>query len=83
MTNCLTEQHRGLMAREELSPTGIEVIGRDPLISLDLVWMCMYSSQSTCVKVDWSEIKLCSIPFHSNICGLKWIHMHPNKALDG
>ena len=45
-----------------------------------LVWMCMYSSQSTCVEVDWSGIKLNSIPFHSNTCGLRWIHMHPNKA---
>jgi hypothetical protein len=40
----------------------------------------MYSSQSTCVEVDWSGIKLSFIPFHSNTCGLKWIHMHPNKA---
>jgi hypothetical protein len=29
--------------------------------------------------VNLSEIKLSSIPFHSNTRGLKWIHMHPNK----
>jgi hypothetical protein len=40
----------------------------------------MYSSQSTCVEVDWSGIKLNSIPFHPNTCGLILIHMHPNKA---
>jgi hypothetical protein len=49
--------------------------------SLGLVWMHMYSSQSTCVGVNWSGIKLNSIPVHSTTCGLKWIHMHPNKAL--
>jgi hypothetical protein len=49
--------------------------------NLGHVWMCMYSSQSTCVKVDWSEIKLSFIPFHSNTYGLKWIYMHPNKTL--
>ena len=43
--------------------------------------MRMYSSQSICVEVDWSGIELNSIPFHSNTCGLRWIHMHPNKAL--
>jgi hypothetical protein len=32
------------------------------------------------VEVDWSGIKLNSIPFHSNTCGLMWIHIHPNKA---
>jgi hypothetical protein len=42
-------------------------------------WMRIYSSQSTCVEVDWSEIKLNSIPFHSNICRSRWTHMHPNK----
>ena len=34
-----------------------------------------------CVEVDWSGIKLSSLPFHSNTCGLEWIHMHANKAL--
>ena len=48
--------------------------------SWGLVWMRMYSSQSTCVEVDWSGLKLSSIPFHSNTCGLESIHMHPNKA---
>ena len=52
-------------------------------ILLCLVWMRMYSSQFTCVEVDWSRIELSSIPFHSNTCGLKWIYMHPNKALRG
>jgi len=42
--------------------------------------MRMYSSQSTCVEVDWSGIKLNFIPFHFNICRLRWIHMHPNKV---
>jgi hypothetical protein len=41
----------------------------------------MYSSQSPCVEVDWSGINLNSIPFHSNTRGLRWIHIHPNKAL--
>jgi len=45
--------------------------------------MRMYLSQSTCVEVDLSEIKLSSIPFYFNTCGLRWIHMHPNKALIG
>ena len=40
----------------------------------------MYSSHSTCVEVDWSGIKLNSIPFHSNTCGFMWIHIYPNKA---
>jgi len=40
----------------------------------------MYSSQSICIEVDWSEIKLSFIPFYSKTCGLEWIHMHPNKA---
>jgi len=42
--------------------------------------MHMYLSQSICVEVDWSEIKLSSIQIHSNTCVLKWIDMHPNKA---
>ena len=46
-----------------------------------LIWMRMYSSQSTCVEVDWSEIELNFVSFHSDTCGLRWIHMHPNKAL--
>jgi len=48
-----------------------------------LVWCACNSSQSTCVEVDWSGIKLSSIPFHSNTCELKRIHMYPNKALRG
>jgi hypothetical protein len=47
---------------------------------LGLVWMRMNSSQYTCVEVDWSGIELNSIQFHSNTCGLRWIHMIPNKA---
>jgi hypothetical protein len=43
--------------------------------------MHMYSSESTCVGVVWSGIKLNSIPMHSTTCRLKWIHMHPNKAI--
>jgi hypothetical protein len=50
---------------------------------LDLIWMCMYSSQSTYVDVDWSGIKPSSILFHFNTHGLRWIHVHPNKALSG
>jgi hypothetical protein len=42
-----------------------------------------YVSQFTYVKVDWSEIKLSFIPVHFSTCGLKWIHMHPKKALVG
>jgi hypothetical protein len=49
--------------------------------TLGLIWMRMYSSQSTCVKADWNRIKLNFIPFYSNTCGLKWIHLHSNKAL--
>ena len=30
--------------------------------------------------MDWSVIKLNSILFHSNTCGLRCIHMHPNKS---
>ena len=48
-------------------------------LKVDLTEMRMYLSQSTCVEVDWSGIKLNFIPFHSNTCGLKWTHMHPNK----
>jgi hypothetical protein len=58
---------------------GLEGIRGD--FDLGLVWMYMYSSQSTCVKVDWNGIKLNSISFHSNTCGLRWIHVHPNNAL--
>jgi len=42
--------------------------------------MHKYPYQSTCIEV---EIKLSSIPTHSNTCGLKSIHMHPNKVLIG
>jgi uncharacterized membrane protein len=49
--------------------------------TLGLVWMRMYSFQSTCVKVDWNEIKLNFISFHSNTRGLRWIHMHTNKTV--
>jgi hypothetical protein len=42
--------------------------------SQSLIWMCVYSSQSTCVEVDWSKIELNFIPFHSSLCELKWIH---------
>jgi len=42
--------------------------------------MDVYPSQSTYVEVYWSGIKLSFIPIHSNTCGFKWIHMHPNKA---
>ena len=42
--------------------------------------MRMYLSQSTCVEVDWSGIKLSSIPFHSNTYGLKLIHMHQTMS---
>ena len=42
-------------------------------ISLGLVWMHVYSLQSTCVEVEWND--------HFNTCGLRWIHAHPNKAL--
>jgi hypothetical protein len=64
--------------------------GAGPVCSIDdqskvlligLVWMRMYSSKSTCVGVVWSGIKLNSIQMHSTTCGLKWIHMHPNKAI--
>ena len=41
--------------------------------------MRMYSFQSTCVEMDWGGIKLNSIPFHSNTCGLRWIHMYPKR----
>jgi hypothetical protein len=51
------------------------------VLLIGLVWMCMYLSESTCVGVVWSGIKLNSIPMHSTTCGLKWIHMHPNKAI--
>ena len=40
-------------------------------IHLGLIWVRVYSSQSTCVEVDWSGIKLNSIQFHSNTCGLR------------
>jgi hypothetical protein len=51
------------------------------IVPLGFVWMHVYSSQSTCVEVDWSGIKLNFILFHSNTCRLKGIHMHPNKGL--
>ena len=57
------------------------LLWRNDFSPLGLDWMRMYSSQFTCVEVDWSGIELNSIPFHSNTCGLRWIHMHPNKAL--
>jgi hypothetical protein len=50
-------------------------------IDLGLGWMRMYSSQSTRVEVDYSGIKLNFISFHSNTRGLRWIYLHPNKAL--
>jgi hypothetical protein len=40
-----------------------------------------YSSQFTCLGVNWSAIELNFISFHSNPCGLRWIHARPNKAL--
>jgi len=41
--------------------------------------MRMYSSRSTCVEVDWSEIKLSSIPFHSNT----WIEVNTRASKQG
>jgi hypothetical protein len=31
--------------------------------------------------MDWSEIELSSILFHSSTCRLRWIHLHPNKPI--
>ena len=39
----------------------------------------MYSSQSTCVEVDSSGIKLSSIPFHSNT----WIEVDTHSSKQG
>ena len=41
--------------------------------------MCMYLSQSICIEVNWSGIKLNSILFHSYTYKLRWIHMHQTK----
>jgi hypothetical protein len=45
------------------------------------VWMCMYSSQFTCVKVDWNGIKPSFIPIHFNTHRLKYayIQIRPKK----
>jgi hypothetical protein len=39
-------------------------MGRQNPHRLGLVWMHMYSSQSTCVEVNWIGIKLSSTPIH-------------------
>jgi hypothetical protein len=41
--------------------------------------MRMYSSQSTCIEVDWSGIKLSSIPPLQHICRLKSIHIYCSR----
>jgi hypothetical protein len=46
-------------------------IGPIEIDRLGLIWMRIYSSQFTCVEMDWSRIKLNSISFYSNTCGLK------------
>ena len=43
-----------------------------------LVWMHVYLLQSTCCSgLEW---KFNCTTIHLNICGLRWIHVHPNKA---
>jgi hypothetical protein len=37
--------------------------------TLGLVWMGMYSFQSTCVEVDWNEIKLNSFQYTNKTVG--------------
>jgi hypothetical protein len=51
-----------------------------PFLFWGLIWMCMYSSQPTCVEVNWSEIKLNSIPIYSNTYGSKSIHIRQSQS---